>query len=490
MSPRPEGIPAWSSLSERDRRINARLMEVYAASLAYADHQIGRVIDDIRTSGAYDNTLILFIQGDNGGSSEGTLRGTLNEASGIAGLEEAPAYMESMLGEMGGPTTFEHYPAGWAWAMNAPFPWVKQIASHLGATRAGFVASWPKRIVPDARPRQQFTHVVDIFPTILEAADLPVPRRVNGTDQQPLGGVSFAYSFFDAAAPNRHKVQYFELMGNRGIYADGWFASSKPRRVPWKLAGRPPGDVIDDYEWELYDLRRDFAQSRNLATQQPHKLVELKKLFDGEAVANGVYPIDDSFVDRYSISGAPPSVHGDRKRFSYPSDMPRVPVSVAPPIAYHDFSVSTRVLDGAGPNANGVISAVGGRFGGWSFYILDGRPVIAHALSQQSQHKMKLIANRQLPLKSNVDLRFYVDYERDRAGGPARVTILIDGEPAGTKIFPRTSAMIGGAGNESLDFGMDSGTPATEDYRSPFQFSGKMEVIEYKLENFTGGWIR
>ena len=485
-SPRPDGIPAWSSLSERDRRINARLMEVYAASLAYADYQIGRVIDEIRASGEYDNTLILFVQGDNGGSAEGTLRGTLNETGGIAGLEETPAYMESMLGEMGGPMTFEHYPAGWAWAMNAPFPWAKQIASHLGATRAGFVASWPKRIAPDARPRTQFTHVVDIFPTILDAAGLPVPRRVNGTDQQPPGGVSFVSSFADAAASDRHKVQYFELMGNRGIYADGWFANSKPRRVPWTLAGRPPGDVIDDYQWELYDLRRDFAQSRDLAAQQPQKLAELKALFDREATANSVYPIDDSFIDRYAISGTPPSVHGDRKRFAYPPDMPRVAISVAPPIARHDFSVSTRILDGAGPDANGVISAVGGRFGGWSFYILDGRPVIAHALSQQPQHKMKLVADRQLPRRSNVDLRFVVDYERDRAGAAAQVTILIDGVSAGTATFPRTSASTGGSGNESLDFGMDSGTPVTEDYRSPFRFSGRMEAIEYNLENYKG----
>lgn len=480
-SPRPDGIPAWSSLSEQDRRINARLMEVYAASLAYADHQIGRVIDAVRQAGEYDNTLIFFIQGDNGGSAEGTLRGTLSEVGGIAGLEETPDYLESMMDEMGGPMTFQHYNAGWAWAVNAPFPWVKQIASHLGATRAGLAVSWPERIRHDARPRTQFGHVVDIYPTILEAAGLPAPKVVNGAEQQPLGGTSLAYSFTRPDAPEQHRVQYFELMGNRGIYADGWFANTRPRRVPWKLASRPEGDVINDYQWELYDLRKDFAQSRDIAAMQPEKLAEMKHLFDREARANQAYPIDDSFIDRYSLSGAPPAVHGDRTHFVFPPDMPRMPVGVAPDIAGHDFSVSTVILEGAGPDTNGVVSAVGGRFGGWSFYVLDGRPVIAHALSQQDQHKMKLVADRVLPQKANVKLRFEVDYQNDGAGGPARATIHIDDQPAGTATFPRTSRSIGGSGTESMDFSMDSGTPVTEDYRSPFKFSGKLDSIEYRL---------
>lgn len=482
-TPRPAGIPAWSSLTDGDRRIYARLMEVYAASLAYADHQIGRVIDAVRATGELDNTLILFVEGDNGGSTEGTLRGTLSETGGIAGIEETPAYMTSMLDQMGGPMTFEHYPAGWAWAMNAPLPWAKQIASHLGATRAGFVAAWPKHIARSDRPRTQFTHLVDIYPTLLEAAGLPVPRSVNGTEQQPLAGVSFAYSFAAPDAPERHRVQYFELMGNRGIYADGWFANTTPRRVPWKLAGRPDGDVISDYEWELYDLRSDFAQSRNLARKNPAKLAELKALFDREAQANQVYPIDDSFVDRYRISGSPPPLHGDRRSFRFPPDMPRVPVAVAPEIARHDFSLSTRILRGAGPRTSGVVSAVGGRFGGWSFYVLDGRPVIAHALSQQPQHKLKLVADRTLSDRADVRLRFDVDYEKDRAGGPARVSIYIDDKLAGSAVFATTSFSIGGSGNESMDFSMDTGTPVTEDYRSPFRFSGTLESIEYQIEN-------
>ncbi|MCK9541820.1 MAG: arylsulfatase [Novosphingobium sp.] len=482
LTPRPAGIPAWDTLTARQKRIYARMMEVYAASLAYSDHQIGRVIDAVKAGGEFDNTLILFVEGDNGASAEGTLRGTLNEVGGIAGVEETEDYLESMLDEMGGPMTFQHYPAGWAWAMNAPMQWVKQIAGHLGATRAGFVASWPREIAPSAVPRTQFTHVVDLYPTILEAAGLPVPRRVNGTDQQPLNGISFAYSFTQPDAPERHKVQYFELMGNRGIYADGWMASTTPKRDPWKLAGRPPGDVIVDYDWELYDLRKDFSQSRDLAAKEPAKLEELKAIFDREARANNVYPIDDSFIDRYQLSGAPPSVHGDRTVFSYPPDMPRLAMGVVPPLAGNSFSLSTRILQGSGSGANGVISAVGGRFGGWSFYVLDGRPVVANAISEQARHKTRLVSDTVLPDRNDVPVRFEVDYAKGRAGGPATVSIYIDGKPAGKATFAATGHSIGGSGTESMDFGQDTGTPVTEDYAAPFRFNGTLSNIEYRIK--------
>ena len=273
---RPGVVPAWSSLSADRQQIYARMMEVYAATLAHADYQIGRVIEELRAEGKLDNTLILFIQGDNGASAEGSLQGTTNQWATVAnGVEEDTTYLLSRLDELGGPKSFGNYPVGWAWAMNTPFPWAKQVASHLGGTRNAMVASWPGHVSDGGKLRSQFGHVVDIMPTILEAAGIPAPTMVDGVAQQPLNGVSLAYSFAAPQAPERHMRQYFELMGNRAIYSDGWMASTTPRRLPWVMQSSGTKDPLNDYKWELYDLRTDFSQAHDLAEAKPGKLAAL-----------------------------------------------------------------------------------------------------------------------------------------------------------------------------------------------------------------------
>jgi len=481
LTPRPAGIPAWDSLTSQQKRIYARMMEVYAGMLAYSDFETRRVVDAVAATGQLDNTLIIFIEGDNGASAEGTLQGSTNETGTLSGqAPETLDYLDSMLGQLGGPMSYGHYPAGWAWAMDAPFQWTKQIASHFGGTRNGFVVSWPKGISAHGEIRSQFHHVVDIFPTILEAAGLPAPTVVDGVRQMPLEGVSMEYSFNAPQAPGRHHVQYFELIGNRGIYADDWFANTTPKRVPWQVGSRPPGDAADDYQWELYDLRTDFSQAHNLAQQNPRKLKELQDLWWREAAAHNVLPVDDSFVDRPALSGAAPTFNGDRRSFRYFPGEPRIPIPIAPDIGAHSFSVTVEVVTPVvGPTA-GALATFGGRFGGWAFVVLDGKPALIHARSQQAKDIYRVAATQVLPAGRSV-VRFDVDYDRGRAGGPAAVTIKVNDAVVASGRLERTSGAAG-AGNEPMSIGRDWGTPVSADYASPFDFSGTLDYVQVDLK--------
>ncbi len=274
LTPRPKEIPAWDSLSADQKRLYARMMEVYTAALAYCDYQIGRVIDAIAALGELDNTLIIFIQGDNGASAEGTLQGTTNEVGTAGnGVEETLPYLLSMIDELGGPKTYNHYPVGWAHATDTPFQWTKQVASHFGGTRNGMVISWPARIKDKGAIRTQFHHVIDVVPTILEVTGLRFPAVLDGVKQKPIEGVSMAYSFDNPNAPSRRTTQYFELVGNRAIYDHGWMASTTPLRLPWVTFGASPNP--DDFKWELYNIAEDFSQAENLAAKNPAKLREL-----------------------------------------------------------------------------------------------------------------------------------------------------------------------------------------------------------------------
>src|ERR1700722_8983903 len=296
LTPRPAQIPAWDSLNDDQRKVYARMMEVYAAAVAQSDYEIGRLLDSLQQSGQLDNPLVFYIEGDNGASAEGTLQGTTNEMGEGAPEPESLPFLVSMMDQLGSDQTYNHYPVGWALAMDTPFQWTKQVASHFGGTRNGMCLSWPKRIAARGEIRSQFHHVIDIAPTILEAAGLQAPVILNGVTQMPLEGVSMAYTFGDAKAPTRHTTQYFEIAANRGLYDDGWIASTTPIRPPWVVSGAEPDP--DDFPWELYNVANDFSQSKDLAKENPKKLIDLQARFLIEAARHNVLPIDSSFADR------------------------------------------------------------------------------------------------------------------------------------------------------------------------------------------------
>ena len=341
LTKRPKEIPAWESLSVDQKRLFAHMMEVYAGALSYADNQIGRVLDELQESGQLDNTLVFFIMGDNGASAEGTMQGTTNEVATAAnGVQETLPYLLSVMDQLGGPLTYNHYPVGWAHAMDAPMQWTKQVASHFGGTRNGMVVSWPARIKDKGGIRSQFSHVIDIVPTIYEAAGITPPTTLDGTPQKPVEGTSLVYSFDDAKAPTRHATQYFELVGNRAIYKDGWMASTTPLRLPWVTSGSEPNP--DDFKWELYNVNEDFSQVNDLADKNPGKLKELQDAFDAEAKKYGVYPLDSSFAKRVDPSIRPSLTRG-RMEFTYYPGMIRIPEGSAPNFKNKSWALAAEV---------------------------------------------------------------------------------------------------------------------------------------------------
>jgi arylsulfatase A-like enzyme len=374
LTPRPKEIPAWESLSDDQRRVYARMMEVYAAATAQADHEIGRVIDALQESGQLDNTLVIYIEGDNGASAEGTMQGTTNEVS-AQFAPESIEFLVSMIDELGSDRTYNHYPIGWAHAMDAPFQWTKQVASHFGGTRNGLAVMWPKRIKTGGEIRSQFHHVIDIAPTVLAAAGIEAPLLLNGTQQKPLEGVSMVYTFDDAKAPTQHTTQYFEMTANRAIYHDSWIASTTPARLPWETIGAAPDP--DDYQWELYNLADDFSQAKNVAKDNPEKLRDLQALFLIEAAKFSVLPLDSSFADRMDPSTRPNLLRGQTE-FTYYPGMIRIPEANSPGVHNKSFRITADVEVPQG-GADGVLATQGGRFGGWSLLVLDGKPMFAYA---------------------------------------------------------------------------------------------------------------
>ncbi len=328
LTPRPDSIRAWNSLSKDQKELYARMMEVYAAALAHMDHQINRILDAIEATGEMDNTLVIYLMGDNGASAEGSPDGLLNEMTFFNNIPVPFEDTYARIDELGGPNTFGHYPIGWAHAMDTPFQWTKQVASHFGGTRNGLAIAWPEVIKDKGEIRTQFHHVIDIVPTILEATNLPAPMSINGIAQSPIEGVSMAYSFADEKAPSKRRTQYFEMFGNRAIYNDGWVAATTPLTAPWSpLATK--ADPVHDWNWELYNVADDFSQSRDLAAEHPEKLKELQILFYGEARQYNVLPIDSTKVPRLDVTLRPSLTEG-RSKFTYYDGMRRIPEGTAP----------------------------------------------------------------------------------------------------------------------------------------------------------------
>jgi len=469
LTERAPGIPAWDSLPADQKRVFAHMMEVYAAALSHCDYQMGRIVDAIEETGDLDNTLVIYIQGDNGASAEGGMQGLLNELTMFNAIPEDPAEVLRRMDELGGPMTFNHYPAGWAHAMDTPFQWTKQIASHFGGTRNGMVISWPARIKDKGGIRTQFHHVIDIAPTILEAVGVETPSVLNGVAQKPLEGVSMVYTFDDPTEASRRRTQYFEMLANRGIYDDGWFATTTPPIAPWVSIAQPVD--VDDYQWELYNINDDFSQAVNLADREPKKLRELQDLFWIEAARYNVLPIDNSRVERLDVSNRPSLTTG-RSEFVYYPGMLRIPEGSAPDVKNKSFSVTADVEIPQG-GAEGLLVTHGGRFAGYGLYVIGGKPVFHYNLAGVERYN--LVGNDKLtPGKHTIAFDF--KYEGGGPGKGGAATLSVDGKTVAETRFPRTIAFRLSL-DETLDVGEDTGTPVSEDYRVPFKFTGTLNKV-------------
>lgn len=473
--PRPDGIAAWDSLTPDQKRVSSRLMEVYAGMLAYSDAQIGRVIDEIDRMGKGNDTLIIYIEGDNGAQASRYTKGTLNlMARDVSGYKETDADLSEMIDKLGGPDTFADYGGGWAWALSAPYPFFKKYASHLGGARNGLIVSWPNRI-KERGIRSQFTYVNDIMPTILDAAGIPQPVSVDGVEQLPINGTSFTYSFDDANAPERHRTQYFEVGGNEGIYHDGWWANTTPanRTFDARRAGQPLAATAE--KWELYNLKNDFSQSRDLALERPDKLAEMRALFDKEALANNVYPIDPSnSLERFLAQDV---MMEKRDKYVFWSGGVTVPRYRSPPILSNSFTI-TAALDISKPGASGTILALGGKFGGWSFYLRDGKPGVIMAASFAKRDRFIVDSNASAPVGKST-----IAYSFDRrpgylAGGT--MSISVNGRKVAEGPIDRTIGLLPEP-TSGLSIGFDSDTPVTDFLPGDGRLSGTIEKVEIDI---------
>jgi len=473
LTPRPKEIPAWDSLDADHKKVYAHMMEVFAAALSYVDNQMGRIVDAIEEQGDLDNTLVLYIQGDNGASAEGTLQGLLNEMTLANNIPEDFGQILKRMDELGGPLTYNHFPVGWAHATNTPLQWTKQIASYFGGTRNGLVISWPDRIKDKGGIRTQFHHVIDIAPTILEAVGVPAPVMLNGVPQTPIEGNSMVYTFDDAKAPSRHRTQYFEMLGNRALYSEGWIASTVPPVAPWIVGGAKPN--VLDYKWELYHITEDFSQAVNLADKEPTKLREMQELFWIEAAKYQVLPLDNSTVERFDVRIRPSLTRG-RNVFTYYPGQIRIPEGTAPDLKNKSFKIGATVEIPAS-GANGVIATQGGRFNGWGLYLLEGRPVFHYNLVGVQRFafdgKEKLAPGKHFIL---ADFK----YDGGGLGKGGTLTLSVDGKPVAQGRVDRTYPFRVSL-DETLDFGEDTGTPVSEDYAVPFRFTGTLERVLVRL---------
>jgi len=446
-------------------------MEVFAAFMAQTDHEIGRIIDAIADTGELNNTLVFFIAGDNGASLEGGLKGTLNPVMDENGYHEDTAQMLRHLDDIGSANSSPLYPTGWAWAGNTPFQWGKQMASHLGGTRDPLVVSWPDRIKDAGGIRSQFHHLIDIAPTILEAAHLPEPVSVDGARQKPIEGVSMLYSFENAAAPGRHVTQYFEMFANRGIYHDGWIAGARGGRLPW--IPKVQSDFAQE-PWELYHLSADYSERRNLAADYPAKLKILQDLFLEEARRYQVFPLDPRDSERTSPS-LRSSLTPDRTVFTYTASPLSLYYSFAPPVANRSYSISAAIV--VPPSGgDGVIFADGGHFGGHALFVKEGR--LRYTYSFVGKEFTHLVSAERLPTGPvTIDFRFLYDGGGIGKGGIA--TLAVNGSTVAEKRIPRTTPSRF-SGDETFDIGEDSLTPVG-DYASPFPFQGQIRKITFDM---------
>jgi arylsulfatase A-like enzyme len=469
LPPKARDIKDWDALTADEKKLFARQAEVFAGFLEHTDHEIGRLVTAIEDMGEMDNTLFIYIAGDNGTSGEGGVVGMFNEMTYFNAVVEKVEDLLPKLDEWGGPFTFPHMASGWAVAFDSPFSWMKQVASDFGGTRNGMVIHWPKGIKEKDGIRTQFGHVIDIAPTVLEAAMLPEPKSVNGTPQTPIAGTSLLYSFNDAKAKERHTTQYFEIFGNRAMYHEGWFARTI-HRAPWETKDLPP---LEADKWELYNVHEDFSLTDDLADQNPEKLKELKALFDRDAERFNVYPIDDRVIDRVNpeIAGRPDLMNG-RTSLTLYDGMNGMLENTFINVKNKSKTITAEIeipKDGA----NGVILTQGGRFGGWSLYMKDGKPEYTYnflGLSRDTVAATKPLAAG----KATVVLDFAYDGDGMGKGGVA--TISVNGEQVASGRIQKTQPLVFSA-DETADVGLDNQTPVAEGIgigRDETRFTGKI----------------
>jgi len=474
LAERPADIKAWDSLSADEKKLFARQMEVYAGFGEHTDMEIGRLIDGIEATGQLDNTLIFYIIGDNGTSAEGGMNGMYNEMTYFNAVPETVEDMLKNYDNWGDETTYPHMAAGWAIAGNTPFKWTKQVASNYGGTRNPVIVQWPKGITGKGEVRSQWHHVIDVVPTVLEAAKLPFPKSVNGVEQVPFDGTSMMYSFNNKAAVDTHKTQYFEIFGNRGVYQDGWFAGTI-HRPAWKQLPTQP--LLED-PWELYDTRTDFSLTNDLAKSNPAKLKEMQDLFMAEAAKNHVLPIDDRVIERANseLAGRP-DLMGGRKSLTVYQGMKGMSENVFINAKNKSHTITAEV-DTAGGSTNGVILAQAGRFGGWSLFVKGGKPTYTY--NYLGLKETTITSSQALPSgKATVRFEFVYDGGGPGKGGMAKIFVN-DQEVASGRI-EATQANIFSA-DEGADVGLDEGTAVAKAYEIPFRFTGKIQRVTVDLK--------
>lgn len=474
LTARPKQIPAFDSFSDEEKTVLCLQAEIFADYLEHCDYEIGRLVRTLEELGEFDNTLFIYILGDNGSSAEGSLYGTINEGTTMQGL--SPALKESMkFKEVWGlPGTWPHFAVGWAWAGDTPFQWTKQVASHFGGTRNGMVVSWPAWIADKGARRFQFHHVIDIVPTLLEVVGIREPVEVNGVPQKPIEGTSMAYTFdrANAEAKSTHTTQYFEMLGNRALYHDGWMASCMHGRMPWETSGTR--DFAKD-RWELYNIEDDFSQAEDLAEKYPDKLRQLQDLFLVEAAKYNVFPLDDRFSERVDPRLRPSFFSGRKELTLYPG-MTRMPEGSAPKLGNvnHTLTIHAEIPPGG---AEGVLVCMGGDMAGWSLFVEQGR--LRYHYNWFTFERYDVSADEPLP-EGRVTIRLEFECDSEERGAPATVRLFCNGCPLAQG---RIEKQVPGRFSETLDVGEDSLSPVWPGYRDrlPFRFTGKLERIDIQL---------
>jgi arylsulfatase A-like enzyme len=494
LTPWPDGqaefggakLPRWDSLSPIQKKLCIRQAEVFAAYAAYTDYEIGRVIQEVQDQGKLDNTLIAYICGDNGTSPEGTLEGTYNTLTAYNGILKLPEALQLLHYEdWGSDKTYPHMAVGWTWAFDTPFKWTKQVASHFGGTRQGMAISWPGHITDVGAIRTQFHHVIDIVPTILEATGIKAPEMVNGIPQKPIEGVSLAYTFdkANADAPSKHETQYFEMVGNRAIYHDGWVAATTPPSAPWLLGATMP--PLGNYKWELYNVAKDYSENNDLAAQQPDKLKEMQALFLTEAAKYQVFPLDNSGFVR--VLAPKPSATAGKTEFTYTGVNAGIPFGNAPGILDKDYTITAEITVPKG-GAEGMIVTLGGRFGGYGMFLQKGKPVFVYNLLDMERFRWEggiggrisedFFGKALAPGKHTLVFDFKYDGPGPGKGGTGVFTV--DGRELAKKTIAHTIPLIMTV-DETFDIGLDTGTGVDESYKLPFKFTGTIDKLTVKL---------
>jgi arylsulfatase len=477
LTDRPEGVEAWDDLNKTQKKVFARLMECYAGFAEHTDAQVQRLIDTLEELGVYDDTLFIYIAGDNGASAEGGLEGTFNE---LAQLNGIPTSLEDILphiDKIGSPEAYNHYPVGWAHAMNTPYQYTKQVASHFGGTRNSTAVSWPNSIKARGEIRQQFHHVIDIVPTILEVANLPQPYIVNSVAQKPIEGVSMKYTFDSPDAEDRHVTQYFEMFGNRGIYHEGWTAVTR-HSLPWLHTDLPS---FEDDEWELYDTTKDWSQANDLSKEMPDKLRELQDLFLIEASKYNVFPLDDRTYERFNpaIAGRP-DLAGGRKTMTFYPGMTHLMEMTVLNIKNRSHTITAEV-EIPEESADGVIVAQGGRFAGWSLYVKDGAAKYCHNFV--GLERFYVGGKKKLP-SGTVNIRYHFDFEGKKPGAGGTGTLHVNEKKIAEGRIGKTVPFIFAA-DETFDVGVDTAAPVTDDYPEgeANKFTGQINWVRVDIED-------